>query len=121
MARKVVSFVLMFVVSLLYLHQKVLIYVEAYRLNETYQAYNNLVDARDDLLYNFSQKISLEKVNCWVENNGFTLAEGDKMLALHVDSPQSNPKERKPKVIASSLAHIFRLSGISKVLAQEQP
>lgn len=120
MSKKILCILLMFIVSSFYLNQKVAIYIEAYNLSETYRTYNKLVDARDELLYNFSKKVSLEKINNWVDANGFALAEEEKLLALNINNQERVLKNKKNNIFASSLSRIFRFSDISKVLAQER-
>lgn len=68
--------------ALLYLHQKVRIYVEAYRLSGNYYRHNELLDKRDYLVYNFSQEVSLAKVNQWAQVQKFTFVDKAKVLAL---------------------------------------
>jgi len=120
MTKKIIFVFLVFFTFLLYLHQKVIIYVEAYKLNETYKTYNKLIDTRDILLYNFSKKVSLEKINSWVETNGFKLIEEDKVLALNINNPKNNLNYKKNNKFASSFNRLFSLSSISRVLARER-
>lgn len=73
-----------FILSFFYLHQKVQIYVQAYQLSSNYQGYNELVDKKDYLMYNFAKSISFAKVNHWAENNGFQPVEKKRTLALNL-------------------------------------
>lgn len=73
-----------FILSFFYLHQKIQIYVQAYQLGRNYQAYNELVDKKDYLVYNFAKSISFAKVNHWAENNGFQPVEKKRTLALNL-------------------------------------
>ena len=75
--------VLIFASSLLYLHQKVQIYVEAYRLSKHHRYYNELVDKRDHLMYNLCKEVSLAKVNQWAQDQNFTPVDKGKVLALN--------------------------------------
>lgn len=120
MIKKILLIFVLFLILLSYLHQKVSIFTEAYKLGENYQRYNKLVDRRDDLLYNFSEKVTLEKINCWAESNGFQLAKRDTVLTLNINNNQTSLENKESGGKISSFAKIFRLLGISKVLAQEQ-
>ncbi len=104
----------------MYLHQRINIYVEAYKLNDTKYRLNKLVDKRDSLLYNFSQKVSLAKINGWAEANGFKFVREDRVLALNINNQETQINKFKENVLASSFKRLFRLSGISKALAQQQ-
>jgi len=105
-----------FLTSLLYLHQKVQIYVEAYRLNANYQRYNELVDKRDYLMYNFAKEISLTKVNQWAKNERFSPVGRERVMA------SGAPSRRKAQggVMASLLNRFLRTSAsTSTVLAED--
>lgn len=104
--------------TFLYLHQKVQIYVEAYRLSKNYQAYNECIDKRDYLMYNFMKEVSLSKLNAWVEKNEFSPVEKRKVLALNLE-------KRKVPASKNKLASLFNKaigfsSASSTVLAQER-
>jgi len=89
--------ILVFLASLTYLHQKVNIYVEAYRLGSAYDSYNELVDKRDHLLYNFSKEVSIAKVNQWAQDQNFVLVEQEKVLSMNLKSSQ--PPENNKLVL----------------------
>ena len=67
-----------------YLHQKIQTFVVAYQLRENYRSYNNLIDKKDYLMYNFAKEISLYKVNQWANKNDFTPVDGERVLAMKV-------------------------------------
>ena len=75
--------VLIFLPTLLYLHQKVQIYVQAYQLSNNYRYHNELVDKRDYLMYNFAKEVSLAKVNQWAVGQNFTPVDRNKMYTLN--------------------------------------
>ncbi len=80
--------VLIFLPALLYLHQKVQIYVEAYRLSSNYSCHNELVDKKDYLRYNFTKETSLLKVNQWAQAENFVPVDKENILALAVQHKQ---------------------------------
>ncbi|MCF7908736.1 MAG: hypothetical protein K9L86_07705 [Candidatus Omnitrophica bacterium] len=105
-----------FFTGLLYLHQKVQIYVEAYRLNSNHQRYNELVDKRDYLMYNFAKEISLTKVNQWAKNESFAPVGREKVLAL----VPAREKQVHGSAIASLLNRFLKTSvSTSTVLAED--
>lgn len=89
-----------FIFSFIYLHQKVQIYVQAYQLSQISQAYNELIDKKDYLMYNFAKLVSLAKVNQWAEDNNFRFVERERMIAL-------NLKEEKGPVSDNKLAFLY--------------
>ena len=76
--------ILIFIPTLLYLHQKVQIYVEAYRLSKTFSYHKELIDKRDYLMYNFSKVATLAKVNQWASIKDFTPVDKNKVMALSI-------------------------------------
>jgi hypothetical protein len=101
-----------------YLHQKVQIYVDAYHLSKNYQTYNECIDKRDYLMYNFMKEVSLTKLNAWVEKNEFSPIEKRKFLALNLE-------RKKVPASKNKLASLFNKAigfsgGSSTVLAQER-
>ena len=108
----------MFLATFFYLHQKVQIYVEAYRLSKNYQVYNECVDKRDYLMYNFMQHVSLSKLNEWVEKNEFFSVGKGKMLALNLE-------KKSPPIPKNKLAFLFNRflgfpAGSSTALAKDR-
>jgi hypothetical protein len=109
---------LIFTSVLFYLHQKILIYVEAYKLSKTHHAYKELVDKRDYLLFTFNKEISVAKINQWAEKNNLTIVAKEKIIALNT--------RKKPAVASSlNLASFFnRIVGIptssATALAEER-
>jgi len=105
-----------FLASLIYLHQKVQIYVEAYRLNANHERYNELVDKRDYLMYNFAKEVSLSKVNRWAENESFAPVSKERVVALVIPS---NDKAQE-SLLAKSLKRFLKTSTTtSTVLAED--
>jgi hypothetical protein len=99
----------LFLVAVVYLHQKVLMYVEAYRLSENYRHLNELVDERDYLVYSLSQEVNLASVNQWTEANAFVVAGKERVVALNV-------QRTRPSHGVFSLASILnRIPGVSAV------
>lgn len=76
-------FLIGFVFSLAYLHQKINIYVEAYKLSKNYEQHNELVDERDCLMYNFVKECSLDKINQWARDQDFALVDKKRVFALN--------------------------------------
>ena len=95
-----------FISSLTYLHQKVQIYVEAYRLNSNHERYNELVDKRDYLMYNFAKEVSLSKVNQWAENERFAPVGKERVIALGFPSKV----KAHSSLLARSLNRFLRTS-----------
>lgn len=122
MIKKLIFITIVFVFCFFYLNQKVCIYVQAYKLNESYNRYQKLVDCRDYLLYNFTKRVSLEEVNFWVEANGYRFASERKVLALGTDTGRSlsNRQSSNSNKFASFFNRIFRDSFASGILAQER-
>jgi len=75
---------IIFLPVLLYLHQKVNLYVEAYRLSNTFSYRKELIDKRDYLMYNFSKVATLAKVNQWASVKDFTPVNKDRVMALSI-------------------------------------
>ena len=86
--------IFIFLPLLLYLHQKVQIYVEAYRLSNNYRHYNDLIDQKDCLLYDFAKEVSLARVNQWAQAQDFTLIDKERVFALNTEKqePVANNK-----------------------------
>ena len=76
--------ILIFVPTLLYLHQKVQLYVEAYRLSNTFSYHKELIDKRDYLMYNFVNEANLAKVNQWASLKDFTPVDKGRVMALNI-------------------------------------
>jgi len=119
MVKKIIFIMLAFIVLFVYLHQKVTVYIEAYRLNKSYRQLDKLVDVRDNLLYSFSKRVSLTDINLWVDANGLKIADSGKVVALNIGNGRKI-KGSKIDIVFLSLKRIFRVSGGSKALAQEQ-
>jgi hypothetical protein len=111
-----ISVVFIFLLSLLYLHQKVLIYIEAYRLTKTHRFYNELVDRRDYLVYNLNKETSVPKVNQWAERHNFTPVSKNKVLALNLKREGTPVSKNK---VASFFSHILRISATSDTALAE--
>lgn len=106
----------MFAASLLYLHQKILIYVEAYKISKNHRFLNELVDKRDYLVYNLTKETSVPKVNQWAEKNNFMHTE--KVFALDLRRPeQAKPASKIMLVLGDILG---TPAGSSTALAGEK-
>ena len=112
-----ITIVVFFLTSFLYLHQKINIHVEAYALSENYQRYNHCVDKRDQLLYNFVQKVSLPKINQWAQNNDFTPVGKEQVLALNVQNEQTPAFTGKVAFLFNSVLN--NPAGASTALARD--
>ena len=111
--------VLAFTVFLVYLHQKVIIYTEAYKLNASYRQLDKLADVYDNLLYDFSKQISLTHINSWVDANGLKVADSGNVVAFNLGRGRK-VNSSKINIVFSSLKRILHVPGVSKALAQEQ-
>jgi len=110
--------VFLFVCALSYLHQKVQIYVEAYRLSINYQHYNELIDKRDYLMYNFSKEVSLDRINQWVKLEDFSPVGEERMLVLGAKRPAGTKRGNK---LVSLVDRFLRAStSTSMALAEEK-
>ena len=109
--------VFIFSTSLVYLHQKVQIYVEAYRLNSNYRYHNELVDKRDYLMYNLAKEVSLAKVNQWAQAQNFTPVDREKRLVLNTETQ----REVHENALTSVFNSFLRASvSTSTALAKEK-
>ncbi len=90
---------IVFIASFIYLHQKIEIYVQAYELSSSHRAYNELVDKKDYLMYNFTKEISIAKVNQWAQSENFKPVSKDQVLTIGLKSKE--PAANK------SLAQLF--------------
>jgi hypothetical protein len=97
---------IIFVVAFFYLHLKVHIYVSAYQLRESYLAYNNILDKRDYLRYNFAKQVSLHKIEQWAQDNDFSPVERERIIALHLE------RKDQPRFKIEFAALLDRLLGI---------
>jgi len=87
--KKIISCVLVvFFLTLTYLHQRVLIYVEAYRIEDNYRQYNKFIDVRDEVVYNLSTCVSIDKVNAWAQDNNFHFPDKEKVFVLNREEKQ---------------------------------
>lgn len=108
--------VIIFLASLLYLHQKIQIYVQAYRLSSRYNDYNELIAKRDYLMYNFTKEISIARVNQWAQQENFQPVSKEKVLALRPAEKQRSYE----KSLARLLDRILGASATaSTALAKE--
>jgi len=122
MKKKLVVILSVFLVSFFYLHQKIRLHIEAYKLTNNYRFYNELVDKRDLLLYNFSRKISLDKINDWAEKNQFDLAHGEMVFAFNTGQSEasSGTEVSRAGMLAQLNSRIFNLAGAPEALAEEK-
>ncbi len=120
MIRTILTTIFIFLFSLGYLHQKIALSVEAYRLTDKYAHFRQLVDKRDVLLYNLCEKTSLEEVNLWAQHNQFEFAAGEKVLALRMDTEPEAEVTPGINAVAHLAARLFKLPGESEVLAKDK-
>lgn len=118
--KKALSLVLpifIFLSTLLYLHQKIQIYIEAYRLSRNFCYHNELLDKRDYLLVNFANQVSLNKVNQWVQIQQFTPVEKERIVAFNLKKQEQVHKGR----LLTLLGNFLRTSTpTSTALAEEK-
>jgi len=72
--------IFLFLFGFIYLNKKIAIYIQAYELGKNYQKYNEYLDKRDYLLYNYTKSFSLEKIDEWVEENKFVPFKNKKVI-----------------------------------------
>lgn len=84
-----------FILSFLYLHQNVQVYVSAYKLSQSCAHYNELIDKSDYLMYNFAKSVSLAKVNQWAEDNEFGFITRSQKIALNLKGEKGSDSESK--------------------------
>jgi hypothetical protein len=107
--------VFFFIASLTFLHQKILIYVEAYKISKNHRLSNELVDKRDYLVYNLTKETSVQKINQWAEKNNFPPTE--KVLALNLR--RAEPLKPANKVLSMFTDLLGITTGSSTALAGE--
>jgi len=95
--------IFIFFPALFYLHQKIQIHVEAYRLSNNYRHYSELVDRRDNLMYNFSKEVSLAKVNQWASARNFSPVGTRRMIALNTKKDDQVVQNNKPSLLSRFL------------------
>jgi len=120
MLKKILITIFIFLFSLGYLHQKIALSVEAYRLTEQCRQYRQLVDKRDVLLYNLCEKTSLPQINLWARHNQFEFAEGEKVIALRMDVAPELKSTQGVDTIVQLAARLFKVPGESEVLAKDK-
>jgi len=114
----IILLILIFIPTLLYLHQKVQIYVEAYRLSNTFSYHKELIDKRDYLMYNFAKEATLAKVNQWASLKDFTPVDKGRVIALNIKRQTQTTSDNR---IALLLNQILRVSTpTSTALAKEK-
>jgi len=105
-AYSLILLVVIFLASLVYLHQKIQIYVQAYRLSSRYSDYNELIAKRDYLMYNFTKEISIARVNQWAQRENFQPVSKEKILAFR-------PVEQQRSYEAALAGLLDRILGAS--------
>ena len=110
--------VIIFLPVLLYLHQKVQLYVEAYRLSNTFNYHKELVDKRDYLMYNFAKEATLVKVNQWASRKDFIPIDKGRVMGLNARRRAQSASDNK---LALLLARVLKASApTSTALAEEK-
>ncbi len=110
--------VIIFLFTLLYLHQKVQLYVEAYRLSNTFYCHKELIDKRDYLMYNFAKEATLVKVNQWAIRKDFTPIDKNRVMALNTKRQAQSISNNR---VALLLSRILKASTpTSTALAEEK-
>ena len=109
--------VIIFLPALLYLHQKVQLYVEAYRLSNTFGYHKELVDKRDYLMYNFAKEATLAKVNQWASRKDFTPIDKGRVMALNVRRQAQNVSGNR---IALLLNQVLKASTPTSIALAEE-
>ncbi|MCM8824167.1 MAG: hypothetical protein NC822_05800 [Candidatus Omnitrophica bacterium] len=123
MVKKLICIVFLFLISFFYLHQKINIYVEAYKLDDNRKIYNDLVHTLDDIRYHFYKRVSLSKINLWLEKQNFDFAKEKIVLVLNKGSSPRGYDDYSKKnnietpFLASYFFRFFNFSIVPKTLA----
>ena len=96
---------IIFSCALVYLHQKVNVYVSACQLSDNYSYYEELAAKRDYLTYVFNKEMSLPKINQWVDKNNFSFNGRSREIAM-------NLRKDKPKAGGALAAAFGRVMNI---------
>jgi len=111
MKNKVILLIFLFIIAFFYLHLKISLNVERYKLTSSYRVYNKLIDKRDALLYNLTQRTNLKVINQWAENNRFVMPSQKSLIVFR--------RKEKPEEIRSVKTYrTFHLFGGGEVFAQ---
>lgn len=105
--RKTLSFiVILFIFSLVHLHQKINIYIEAYRLTANYSQHSDLLAQRDSLMCVFSKEVSLVKINQWAQGQKFSTLNRERVVALEIKKAGivSNPASFFDRILNVSIS-----------------
>ena len=97
--------------SFLYLHLKISLSVAIYKLTHLYELHNKLIDKRDALLYNLTQRTNLKIINQWAENNQFVLPSQKSLIVF-------NREEKSEEIRSVKNYRTFHLFGGREVFAQ---
>lgn len=121
MRRPIIIICSLFILSFIYLHQKISLSIEAYRLSSNWKVYNELVAKRDALLYNFCEQVPLDKLNLWAESNSLKLAKKENILALDVREEEF-PREKLTKggFFVPKNLRLFVFPGAQRALAEDK-
>lgn len=93
-----------FFFSLMYLHQKVQLYVEAYRLSNIFYCHNELIGKRDYLMYNFAKEATLTKINQWAVQKDFAPIDKNRMIALNKQKQVQGSGNNRISLLLSRIA-----------------
>ena len=115
------ALLVVFIVCFFYLHQKVKIHEQAYLLTDNYKHYSDLIEERDFLLYEFSRKISLDRINRWAQHNEFDIANGEIVLAFENGKVETSDKEKvlEANIFARFSRRLFNLPEGPEALAED--
>lgn len=118
--KKILSLILpifVFIPTFLYLHLKVQMYVEGYRLSNNYSNYNNLLDERDSLMYRFAKEVSLSRINEWAQDQDFSLVDKERVFVLKTQAKVVVPRSK----VALLFSRLLNASSpTSVVMAKEK-
>ena len=94
---------------------------QAYLLTDNYKHYSDLIEERDFLLYEFSRKISLDRINRWAQHNEFDLANGEIVLAFENGKVEPSAKEKvlEANIFARFSRRLFNLPEGPEALAED--
>lgn len=118
--KQIVIILVVFLATAFYLHQKVGIYVEAYKLSGNYQINSELISKRDCMANIFYKKVTVARLNQWAKDNKFTALNKERVLALNFNRNKQGDPRVKLAALFNRVVGISSVSAKSNVRAQER-
>lgn len=112
------SVILVFITIFVYLHQKIVISVENYRISKNIDEHKRLVDLRDKELRDFFSLVSCDKINEWARENKFVLAKKNSKIVLVKEA--SGHRKKDNNLINKGIDLVKSILNISSSEARAQ-